>query len=560
MESAGEVVGSSVATYVRRLTSDSNADLSCVATVGDSEEPGPVDGEPAASPLQNTSGAWPWSGTAPDSLDLADIEARLRDSQSALCKVRCRVSGTMLLMAVVLGFACPALEFAGNIDSKSNWGPPLSGLAWLLTAACLVLLAMAPLADDVLLTRLVLVGQTIVLGSDLADAIYSLLRTWQEGGGHPDICSHRGARVSAAYCLGRVCVACAYTLVDVIFILCATAAVFHKTPSKVQHGMWRSLVIFFCIQWLIDVSLTFVTATTLAEWNGPLWFLPGNILGTSVALFPSLRQSMQDRVRRSVEARGATAAAAGIASLVGRCDPAEVLGQAATRFRHVPINLIEKVDFADNKPNPALIQHTQRAKLWNCDAFISHSWHDDTNLKWNALQSWRREFVKSMGQEPTVWVDKWCIDQRNIQADLRCLPIFLSGCRRLVVLCGTTYLSRLWCVIELFTFVKMGGRPEQIDFVPLPRGGHANEDIEAAQQEVQGFDARLCECFDSKDKENMMVIIHTAFGSLEAFNVAVRAILDRAVFLGRDRSEAQLGRVIGAIATSELSDEGDSCV
>lgn len=521
--------------------SDSDAaSSSSVATVGDSVEPGSSDGEHVDSPLM----AWDRSGTTTSSFDLAAIEARLRDSQSALRKVRCRVSGTVLLMAVVLGLACPALQFVGDIDSKSQWGPLLSGLTWLMTAACLVLLALAPLADDLLLTRLVLVGHTIVLGSDLAGDSYFLLLTWQAIG-LPDICNHGGAQAPAAYCLGHACVVCAYVLVDVFFVLCATAAVFRKTSLEVQHSIWRSLGIFFCIHWLLDVSFTLVSVTTLAGWTGPLCFLPGDALGTFVALLPSVRQALQDRVRRSVEARGATAAAAGIASLVGRCDPTEVLGQAAARFRHVPINLIEKVDFADNNPNPALIQHTQRAKLRRCDAFISHSWHDDTDLKWSALQSWRREFVKSMGQEPTVWVDKWCIDQRNIQADLRCLPIFLSGCRRLVVLCGTTYLSRLWCVIELFTFVKMGGRPEQIDFVPLPRGGHANEDFDAVQQEVQGFDARLCKCFDSEDKENMMVIIRTAFGSLEAFNVAVRAILDRAVFLGRD--------------TSEFSVAGDSC-
>lgn len=45
---------------------------------------------------------------------------------------------------------------------------------------------------------------------------------------------------------------------------------------------------------------------------------------------------------------------------------------------------------------------------------------------------------------PEVWIDKCCIDQRNIEKDLRCLPVFLSGCRRLVVFCGPTYLSRLW--------------------------------------------------------------------------------------------------------------------
>ena len=47
-----------------------------------------------------------------------------------------------------------------------------------------------------------------------------------------------------------------------------------------------------------------------------------------------------------------------------------------------------------------------------------------------------------------------CIDQNNIAASLPCLPIFLSGCKELLVVAGATYTSRLWCVMELFTFLK----------------------------------------------------------------------------------------------------------
>ena len=48
-----------------------------------------------------------------------------------------------------------------------------------------------------------------------------------------------------------------------------------------------------------------------------------------------------------------------------------------------------------------------------------------------------------------------CIDQSNIAASLPCLPIFLSGCKELLVVAGDTYTSRLWCVMELFTFLKV---------------------------------------------------------------------------------------------------------
>ena len=37
-----------------------------------------------------------------------------------------------------------------------------------------------------------------------------------------------------------------------------------------------------------------------------------------------------------------------------------------------------------------------------------------------------------------------CIDQLNIDASLACLPIFLSGCKKLLMLVGSTYVTRLW--------------------------------------------------------------------------------------------------------------------
>ena len=52
-----------------------------------------------------------------------------------------------------------------------------------------------------------------------------------------------------------------------------------------------------------------------------------------------------------------------------------------------------------------------------------------------------------------MWIDKCCIDQTDIETNLSCLPVFLAGCERLLVLCGETYSKRLWCVMELFVFL-----------------------------------------------------------------------------------------------------------
>ena len=61
-----------------------------------------------------------------------------------------------------------------------------------------------------------------------------------------------------------------------------------------------------------------------------------------------------------------------------------------------------------------------------------------------------------------LWLDKACILQTDVEACLACLPIHLAGCRRLLVLAGSTYTSRIWCMIELFTFLRMGGDLQRV--------------------------------------------------------------------------------------------------
>merc|ERR1712224_689770 len=98
---------------------------------------------------------------------------------------------------------------------------------------------------------------------------------------------------------------------------------------------------------------------------------------------------------------------------------------------------------AHNTPNPALAVFTQKSLLGEVDAFVSHSWHDDAGAKWTALQLWREEFKQANNlREPSLWIDKYCINQNDIENSLACLPVFLSGCKRLLILCGTTYLDR----------------------------------------------------------------------------------------------------------------------
>mmetsp|Transcript_108610 Transcript_108610/g.315889 ORF Transcript_108610/g.315889 Transcript_108610/m.315889 type:complete len:883 (-) Transcript_108610:120-2768(-) len=86
------------------------------------------------------------------------------------------------------------------------------------------------------------------------------------------------------------------------------------------------------------------------------------------------------------------------------------------------------------------------------DFFMSHSWHDNAEKKWVALQHHVAQFKKAHGgRSPTFWLDKVCIDQDNISDGLKALPVNVMACKKMLVLLGDTYHHRLWCVWELFT-------------------------------------------------------------------------------------------------------------
>ena len=116
-------------------------------------------------------------------------------------------------------------------------------------------------------------------------------------------------------------------------------------------------------------------------------------------------------------------------------------------------------------------------------AFLSHSWRDEDEVpgaKYALVSRWASLRQETTGIEPTLWLvalaptlttpqplarplksyapcaaqDKACIDQSDIQQSLACLPVFLAGCQTLLVVAGPTYCSRLWCVMELFTFAR----------------------------------------------------------------------------------------------------------
>ena len=80
------------------------------------------------------------------------------------------------------------------------------------------------------------------------------------------------------------------------------------------------------------------------------------------------------------------------------------------------------------------------------DYFVSHSWKDDPDIKFDALEAEAERFKKKHSRYPTLWIDKFCLDQNNITDGLKVLPIYVEMARQMLICCGPTYAKRLWCV------------------------------------------------------------------------------------------------------------------
>ena len=133
-----------------------------------------------------------------------------------------------------------------------------------------------------------------------------------------------------------------------------------------------------------------------------------------------------------------------------------------------------------------------------------------------------------------------CIDQLNIDASLSCLPIFLSGCQQLLVMVGPTYTTRLWCVMEVFIFMRiknLSAAASQLTIKLLSR------DLDLALS-LSRFDAAKALCRYDQDRQRLLAVIEASFGTAAPFNQLVLEVLNKRVLglkeASRHRSRTRL--------------------
>ena len=240
--------------------------------------------------------------------------------------------------------------------------------------------------------------------------------------------------------------------------------------------------------------------------------------------------------------------AAGVAAMIGKLEPQAVLSMSRRTFTGLPFDVLCKEDFASNQ-DTGLNAKARRCRLGEVDAFLSHSWHDNAESKWQTLSSWAAEFAEAQGRSPVVWLDKACLNQLDIESQLACLPVYLSGCQRLVVLAGDTFHTRIWCIIEIFTFLRMGGTPDRVTLLPLLTAAPAihrspsaaDEDaenmelgriktddstLEAVFERFRTFEVSATKAFKEDERQHLLGVIEAGFGDLEVFDSLVQSLFD----------------------------------
>jgi len=75
------------------------------------------------------------------------------------------------------------------------------------------------------------------------------------------------------------------------------------------------------------------------------------------------------------------------------------------------------------------------------------------------------------------------------------------------------------------SFVHMGRKLENLEFEIVLREGCEDEDLTMVEHALDDFDVERCGCHVAEDKRRMLNIVSSAFGSVSAFNLAVRDML-----------------------------------
>ena len=109
------------------------------------------------------------------------------------------------------------------------------------------------------------------------------------------------------------------------------------------------------------------------------------------------------------------------------------------------------------------------------------------------------------------------------------------------MLAAATYPTRLWCVVELFVFLRMGGERERLRVYELD-GSATSVDKAEVHASFLKFDAAKARCFLPRDRHHLLAVIESGFGEGGPFNRIVRSIFSDALGIESTSTSSKYGR------------------
>lgn len=171
---------------------------------------------------------------------------------------------------------------------------------------------------------------------------------------------------------------------------------------------------------------------------------------------------------------------------------------------------------------------SRKCKPGEIDWFISHSWNDNPHEKWKMLKAAAERFYDAEGRWPVLWLDKVCLNQRNIELSLKLLPIYVLASKQVLVLAGDSYITRIWCIWEIYTlFAVSDGKPKiQIEAFSNNEPDHVECEpaLMILKTRLENFEISNCNCYDPNEESKILAAVSASPGGAASFNNTVRAL------------------------------------
>lgn len=187
---------------------------------------------------------------------------------------------------------------------------------------------------------------------------------------------------------------------------------FVLSPRANLNRMWTVGLILFGSQGLMQLVARSVQASESNDRSEGL-VVGGFAYSASFVLCGVLcTSSVRNRIQACLRGAGGsaaqeTSAAAGISALLGGVDANEALKLGLRTFRGLPANALTQQDLAASTASPELHMKTRQASVGEVDFFVSHSWSDDSDAKWRALN---RVLQEERARDVMLWLDKACLE------------------------------------------------------------------------------------------------------------------------------------------------------